>query len=178
MRRIAKCLGLLAVCTAVTCLTVAPVTVRAQSPGSPTPQAGAPTQQDSVRALVGRLDLEKYKATIKALTQFGDRRQGTDRNRAANDWIEAQLKSYGCSDVARLKYDYAPAQRGGGTGAAAGEAGRGGAAAGQAAALPGAGPSACRCFASYPACRASPHPPAGGARNPPGRNSWWTGSRY
>jgi hypothetical protein len=52
---------------------------------------------DDVRTLVGRLDLEKYKATIKALTQFGDRRQGTDRNRAANDWIEAQLKSYGCA---------------------------------------------------------------------------------
>jgi hypothetical protein len=46
-----------------------------------------------VSALVGRLDLEKYKATVKGLTQFGDRRQGTDRNRAAVDWIEAQLKS-------------------------------------------------------------------------------------
>ncbi len=43
---------------------------------------------DPVRALVGRLDLEKYKATIKNLTEFGDRRQGTDRNRAAVDWIE------------------------------------------------------------------------------------------
>ena len=47
-------------------------------------------------ALVERLDLERYKATVKGLTQFGDRRQGTDRNRAAVDWIEAQLKSYGC----------------------------------------------------------------------------------
>src|SRR5207248_5464443 len=47
-------------------------------------------------------------ATIKGLTTFGDRRQGTDRNRAAADWIEAQLKSYGCSNVARLKYDYQP----------------------------------------------------------------------
>ena len=28
--------------------------------------------------MVGRLDLEKYKATIKGLTQFGDRRQGTE----------------------------------------------------------------------------------------------------
>ena len=45
---------------------------------------------DPVRTLVGRLDLEKYKATVKGLTQFGDRRQGTDRNRAAVDWIEAQ----------------------------------------------------------------------------------------
>jgi len=63
---------------------------------------------DPVAQLVARLDLERYKATIKGLTQFGDRRQGTDRNRAAVDWIEAHLKSYGCSNVARLKYDYQP----------------------------------------------------------------------
>ena len=50
----------------------------------------------AIKTLVGRLDLEKYKATIKGLTQFGDRRQGTERNRKAVDWIEAQLKSYGC----------------------------------------------------------------------------------
>ncbi|MDQ3519251.1 MAG: M28 family metallopeptidase [Gemmatimonadota bacterium] len=62
---------------------------------------------DPVRALVERLDLEKYKATIKGLTQFGDRRQGTDRNRAAVDWIEAQLKSYGCP-TERLTYEYPP----------------------------------------------------------------------
>ena len=71
----------------------------------------APAQVDSVKApdpippLVARLDLERYKATIKGLTAFGDRRQGTDRNRAAVEWIEAQLRSYGCSDVSRLKYD-------------------------------------------------------------------------
>src|SRR5438093_9548833 len=73
----------------------------------------APAQADStgpdpVAQLVARLDLERYKATIKGLTRFGDRRQGTDRNGAAVDWIEAQLRSYGCSDVARLKYDYQP----------------------------------------------------------------------
>jgi hypothetical protein len=61
-----------------------------------------------IAMMVGRLDLEKYKATIKGLTQFGDRRQGTDRNRAALDWIEAQLKSYGCSNIERIKYDYQP----------------------------------------------------------------------
>jgi hypothetical protein len=77
--------------------------------------------------MVGRLELERYKATIKGLTTFGDRRQGTDRNRAAIDWIEAQLKSYGCP-TERLKYVYpppkppqqtaaAPAQGGGGRGA-------------------------------------------------------------
>jgi hypothetical protein len=58
--------------------------------------------------MVGRLDLEKYKATIKGLTQFGDRRQGTDRNRAAVDWIEAKLRSYGCSNTTRLQYTYFP----------------------------------------------------------------------
>jgi len=58
--------------------------------------------------MVARLDLERFKATIKGLTQFGDRRQGTDRNRAAIDWIEAQLKSYGCRNTERLTYDYQP----------------------------------------------------------------------
>src|SRR5262249_31721492 len=68
--------------------------------------AAQPDSVDPVRMLVGRLDLERYKATIKGLTQFGDRRQGTDRNRAAVDWIEAQLKSYGCTNTERIKYEY------------------------------------------------------------------------
>jgi hypothetical protein len=131
-----------------------------QAQAGATAQAGAAGGEDPIRTLVSRLDLEKYKATIKGLTQFGDRRQGTDRNRAANDWIEAQLKNYGCSDVGRIKYEYAPAGRSGGTGgageqargaagggragtgaAAAGAAGRGGTggAGGQAAATQGRG---------------------------------------
>jgi hypothetical protein len=61
-----------------------------------------------IQQLVAQLDLEKYKATIKGLTKFGDRRQGTKRNRDAVDWIEAQLKAYGCSDVTRLVYEYNP----------------------------------------------------------------------
>ena len=68
--------------------------------------AAAPAAADPVRTLVGRLDLEKYKATVKGLTQFGDRRQGTERNRKAVDWIEAQLKSYGCANTERIKYTY------------------------------------------------------------------------
>ena len=72
-------------------------------------QGDSTTAPDPIAQLVARLDLERYKATIKGLTNFGDRRQGTDRNRAAVDWIEAQLKSYGCSNVARLKYEYQPA---------------------------------------------------------------------
>jgi hypothetical protein len=67
--------------------------------------------QEPVAQLVARLDLERYKATIKGLTRFGDRRQGTDRNRAAIDWIESQLRSYGCADVARLRYTYSPGEK-------------------------------------------------------------------
>src|SRR5437588_8106807 len=76
--------------------------------------AVAPAQGDSTAApdpiaqVVARLDLEKYKAAIKGLTAFGDRRQGTDRNRAAVDWIEAQLKSVGCTNTERIKYIYNP----------------------------------------------------------------------
>ncbi|HMC56456.1 MAG TPA: M28 family peptidase, partial [Gemmatimonadaceae bacterium] len=71
--------------------------------------AQAPTDSlDVPQVLVSRLELEKYKTTIKGLTQFGDRRQGTDRNRAAVDWIEAQLKSYGCTNTERIVYDYQP----------------------------------------------------------------------
>src|SRR3984893_15800980 len=71
------------------------------------PHTGA-ADDDPIRTLVTRLDLATYKSTIKGLTRFGDRRQGTERNRAAVDWIEAQLKSYGCSNIARLKYTYFP----------------------------------------------------------------------
>jgi hypothetical protein len=74
-------------------------------PATVSATAAAPTV-DPAGILVGRLELEKYKSTIKGLTRFGDRRQGTDRNRAAIDWIEAQLKSYGCANTARLKYAY------------------------------------------------------------------------
>src|SRR5215471_244624 len=71
---------------------------------------GAPVkgQDDPIKTMVDRLDLEKYKATIKGLTQFGDRRQGTERNRKAIDWIEAQLKSYGCTNTERIIYEYNP----------------------------------------------------------------------
>ena len=81
-----------------------PVAAR-RAGGTPTPAQAA--DADPIRELVGRLALDKYKATIKGLTQFGDRRQGTDRNRAAVDWIEAQLKSYGCP-TERVKYVYDP----------------------------------------------------------------------
>jgi hypothetical protein len=73
-----------------------------------TPDQAPPEAAAAARTLVERLDLAHYKATIKALTPFGDRRQGTDRNSHAVDWIEAQLRAYGCSDVSRLRYEYQP----------------------------------------------------------------------
>ncbi len=76
-------------------------------PRAQAPQAPAAPAPDFVRTMVSRLELERYKATIKGLTQFGDRRQGTERNRKAVDWIEAQLKSYGCP-TERLKYEFNP----------------------------------------------------------------------
>ena len=76
----------------------------AQRGGGTNPQTPAAQADDPVRTMVGRLELERYKTTLKGLAQFGDRRQGTERNRKAVDWIEAQLKSYGCSDVERIKY--------------------------------------------------------------------------
>src|SRR5262249_11509328 len=87
-------------------LSAAPVPV--QAPQTAPPPDAPP---DFVRTMVERLDLEKYKATLKGLTRFGDRRQGTDRNRAAVDWIEAQLKGYGCpTDRIHYVYDPPPAQ--------------------------------------------------------------------
>ena len=96
------------------------------APGARPTVPPSPPPDPAIKALVERLDLEKYKATIKGLTQFGDRRQGTSRNRAAIDWIEQQLKSYGCTNTERVKYEYArrqvnapPAQGRGGRGGAA-----------------------------------------------------------
>jgi hypothetical protein len=105
-------------------------TLAASGTGQDAPAApSAPV--DPVKVVVDRLDLEKYKSTIKGLTEFGDRRQGTDRNRAAVDWIEAQLKSYGCINTERIKYEYTtPPPRGTQAGARAragrGRAGQGG----------------------------------------------------
>ncbi len=91
---------------ATTLLLGAASAATAQQSGARPP--AAPDPQDAMtRKLLARLDLEKYKATIKGLTQFGDRRQGTERNRKAVDWIEAQLQSYGCA-TERLRYVYDP----------------------------------------------------------------------
>ncbi|MFV1987212.1 MAG: M28 family metallopeptidase [Gemmatimonadota bacterium] len=63
---------------------------------------------DPVETLVSRLSLENYKATLKGLTRFGDRRQGTQRNRDAVDWIEAKLQEFGCTNTERITYTFPP----------------------------------------------------------------------
>lgn len=83
------------------CAAILMVSVRSSS--SARPQTAA---DDPVKTLSGRLDLERYKTTLRGLAQFGDRRQGTERNRKAIDWIESQLKSYGCTNTERIKYLY------------------------------------------------------------------------
>jgi Peptidase family M28 len=103
------------------CASLAVSPALAQQPAAP-----APAPPDPIKLMVGRLNLDAYKATVKGLTQFGDRRQGTKRNRDAVDWIEAQLKSYGCTGVERIHYTYtAPPPRTPGAAGGAGRAGRG-----------------------------------------------------
>jgi hypothetical protein len=89
------------------------LTIALALPASAQTAAGAPagspaaTPADPIAQLVGQLDLGRYKDTIRNLARFGDRRQGTERNRKAIDWIEAQLKSYGCA-TERIRYEYTP----------------------------------------------------------------------
>ena len=114
-----------AILSAAFTLASAPVQAQQRGGNQPPPPD---TLNDPVRLMVARLDLEKYKATVKGLTQFGDRRQGTERNRKAVDWIEEQLKSYGCTPTERIKYIYTtpPARgRGGAGGDSAAGRGRG-----------------------------------------------------
>lgn len=77
--------------------------------GAPAALAQAQEEEpDHVQALVSRLTLDDYKSTLKGLTQFGDRRQGTQRNRDAVDWIEEWLQSVGCTNTERIHYEYPP----------------------------------------------------------------------
>ncbi len=94
--------------TLLACVSAALLLAVGAGPGAtafgrqPTPGDGA---GDPIAVLVGRLDLERYKAVIRGLAQFGDRRQGTQRNRDAVDWIEAWLEAAGCP-TERLHYTY------------------------------------------------------------------------
>jgi hypothetical protein len=132
------------------------VALAAQQPQQTQPAPQQPAPVDDIGTLVGRLELEKYKATLKGLTQFGDRRQATQRNRDAVNWIQKQLESYGYKNAERITYDppvptrecgpsvpasvvqQAP-QRQGGAAAAGGGGGAAGAGAGAAAAGAGGG---------------------------------------
>ena len=87
--------------------------------GAPTPATATleqDTEDDPTQVLVSRLTLDNYKTTLKGLTQFGDRRQGTQRNHDAVDWIEEQLQAFGCTNTERITYEYAPAPRNRGAG--------------------------------------------------------------
>jgi len=97
----------------------------------------------NVQTLVSRLELGRYKSTIEALSRFGDRRQGTRRNRDAVDWIEAQLKSYGCASVERLTYHYTTPRPSSSAGGAAREPST---AAGAAGSFKGSGPGGSTIF--------------------------------
>ncbi len=121
---------------------------QAGAPGAPAAQAGAPARtatgngirpDDDIKKMVARLELDKFKATLKDLTQFGDRREGSQRNRNAVDWIEAKLKSYGCADVTRITYEIAARGAGGGNRGAAATGARCGAAGAGATGATGAG---------------------------------------
>jgi hypothetical protein len=107
-----------------------PAVMAQTTPAAPVAAAAA---ADPVAKLVSQLDLGRYKETIRNLARFGDRRQGTERNRKAIAWIEAQLKSYGCV-TERIRYEYTPpaprvpgsprpAALGGGRGGPAGQGG-------------------------------------------------------
>ncbi len=74
-------------------------------------QGDPEAEDDPTQTLVDRLTLDNYKTTLKGLTQFGDRRQGTQRNRDAVDWIEVQLQALGCTNTQRVVYEYDPAPR-------------------------------------------------------------------
>ena len=63
---------------------------------------------DSARQeIVARLDFDSFKDLVRGLTEFGDREQGTPRNAAAVDWIEAQLRGWGY-ETERVHYMFTP----------------------------------------------------------------------
>jgi len=92
-----------------TLLTLAILGVLATGASVSTQQAPAPAPAqpaDPIRALVGELELERYKDILRGLAQFGDRQQGTKRNRDAIDWIETWLQANGCTNTERITYQY------------------------------------------------------------------------
>ena len=105
---------LFVVCVLMTCLTGAFAGEGIAAPRPVTAAAVQDAQDDPTQVLVSRLTLDNYKTTLKGLTEFGDRRQGTQRNRDAVDWIEGQLQAFGCTNTERITYEFDPAPRDGG----------------------------------------------------------------
>lgn len=64
----------------------------------------AQTPSGAISTAAARLDLDRFKGHIQGLSQFGDRLQGTQRNRDAIAWLEQQLKSFGYTNVVRHRY--------------------------------------------------------------------------
>src|SRR6186713_2017098 len=172
--------------TAAACVSACTVALVAQGGAGANQQPAAPQAPDPIQTLVSRLELEKYKATLKGLTQFGDRRQGTQRNRDAVDWIQKQLESYGYTNAERIVYDPPVPTRECGPSVPAsvvkpapprqGGAGAGDAAAAGARATPGAGSPPALAAAAWSATSAAPastairwrSPTNGFARSTPG----------
>ena len=94
---------LFVVCVLMTCLTGAFAGEGIAAPMPVTAAAVQDAQDDPTQVLVSRLTLDNYKTTLKGLTEFGDRRQGTQRNRDAVDWIEGQLQAFGCTNTERSR---------------------------------------------------------------------------
>jgi hypothetical protein len=64
----------------------------------------AQTPPGAISAAAARLSLDRFKGHIQGLSQFGDRLQGTERNRDAIAWLEQQLRSFGYTNVVRHRY--------------------------------------------------------------------------
>lgn len=58
-----------------------------------------------ILSIVDRMDFDRYRDHVFQLTRFGDREQGTERNAAAVDWIEEQLRAWGYT-TGRVEYEY------------------------------------------------------------------------
>jgi len=84
--------------------------VFAQTPAAPATPAPAPAavRRPPIRSRNGRaVRSREIQGNHQGLTQFGiAARHGSQQ--ATLDWIEAQLKSYGYTNTARIKYDYFP----------------------------------------------------------------------
>jgi hypothetical protein len=68
--------------------------------------AGPSEPPDPTTTLLAALDPARFRSDVAALSQFGDRTQGTQRNVDALAWIEAELRSYGYTNVERHAYVY------------------------------------------------------------------------